>query len=155
MFVRTDEMLRYPIGQRVDHDPAGCPCGQKGQWYPRVHQKSRASRLREVIITLPSVLMRPYLEYCMHFWTPKHTEYRKLLERVQWRTTKVIRFISLMRKGWERLGCSAWRKVRRDLVTVFIYLKRISQVDGGGLFHGLQHQNKGQWPEIGTQEVLY
>ena len=25
------------LGQQVVHEPATCPCGPEGQWYPRVH----------------------------------------------------------------------------------------------------------------------
>jgi len=26
-----------PGEQQVDHEPAGCPCGQEGQWYSGMH----------------------------------------------------------------------------------------------------------------------
>ena len=35
--------------------------------------------------------MRPHLNYCDPFWSPKFKKCRELLERVQWRTTKMTR----------------------------------------------------------------
>lgn len=42
-----------------------------------------------------SALVRTYLEYCVQFCVPQFKKYKDLLERVQWRVTKMMRAWSI------------------------------------------------------------
>ncbi|PKU43992.1 hypothetical protein llap_5711 [Limosa lapponica baueri] len=54
-------------------------------------KRSMASRSRELILLLYSSLVRSYLEYCIHLWSPQHRKDMDQLEPVQWKATRMIR----------------------------------------------------------------
>ncbi|KAK4827370.1 hypothetical protein QYF61_017308 [Mycteria americana] len=87
-------------------------------------------RLRE----LGSTLVRPHLEHCIQLWSPQHKKDMELLEQAQRRAMKMIRGMEPLsyEDRLRELGLFSWerRRLQRDLIVAFQYLKGAHKKDG-------------------------
>ena len=83
-------------------------------------------------------LARLHLKYCVCAWGPPHRKDVELLDRVQWRHTKMTRGLEHLsyedRQRELALFSLEKRRFQGDLIAAFQYLKRDYKQEGNQLF---------------------
>ena len=97
-----------------------------------------ARRVREVILTLYSALVRAYLEFCVQMWSPQYRRDKDLLERVQRRVTSMIQEMEHLSYEYRLREMGLFRLEKRrlhvHLRVAFQYLKGSYREEGDRLF---------------------
>lgn len=89
----------FPFREQVGHGQHCALVSKKASGVLGYIKKCVANRLREVILPLHCAPMRPNLECCVQLWALQFKKDRKLLERVQWRATKMKSLTHLPYEG--------------------------------------------------------
>ena len=94
--------------------------------------------MREVILPLYSVLVKPHLEYCIQMWSPQYRTDMDLLKCVQKRVTKMIQKMEHLSYEYRlrelRLFSLEKRRLQEHLIVAFQYLTGSYKKEGNRPF---------------------
>ena len=88
--IPAEKDLGVLVDGKLDTSKKCAPSAQKVNHTLGCIKRSVASRVREVILSICSALVRPHLEYCIQMWSPQYRRDMDLLEHIQRRATQMI-----------------------------------------------------------------
>ena len=62
----------------------------KGNQVLGMSRKNITYKENSLIVPLYKAIVRPHLEYCIQAWSPYHRKDIDMLDKIQWRATKLI-----------------------------------------------------------------
>ena len=101
-------------------------------------KKGIENKTANIIMPLYKTIVRPYLEYCVQFWSPHLKKDIVELEKVQKRATKMITGLEHLpyEERLKHLGLFSLekRRLRANVIETYKIMQGMSKVDRGKLF---------------------